>query len=48
MFENLFAKFNENKVDKIPELFETGYYKLDFLNDKKTFYKIKENQNIYN
>ena len=46
MFENLFAKFNENKVDKIPELFETGYYKLDFLNDKKTFYQIKENQNI--
>ena len=46
MFENLFAKFNENKIDKIPELFETGYYKLDFLNDKKTFYQIKENQNI--
>ena len=46
MFENLFAKFNENKIDKIPELFETGYYKLDFLNDKKKFYQIKENQNI--
>ncbi len=46
MFENLFAKFNENKIDKIPEMFETGYYKLDFLNDKKTSYQIKENQNI--
>jgi hypothetical protein len=46
MFKNLFAKFNENKIDKIPELFEIGYYKLDFLNDKKKFYQIKENQNI--
>lgn len=46
MFENLFLKFNQHSKDIYPELIETGYYKLDFLNKKSEIYKIKKKKNI--
>ena len=46
MFENLFSRFNKDENKKNPKMFETGYYKLDFLNKKKELSKKYENNNI--
>ena len=46
IFENLFSKFHQDSNGNNPKIFETGYYKLDFLNNKKELYKKYENKNI--